>query len=157
MAFIWHICVKVLICYRKQISWSLFESLYMIHRNRSFIWSQAYIIVRGSENGKSFITFVTRNTLRECPFMGYNFRVGRVVLNDPLKLVLIHLKLQHIVSRVVEYMFLQAGKFMPGMEKLAGELFFPTNQQLFLGEKSSSTSFFWPGINFSAYRIHFPV
>ena len=31
-----------------------------------------------------------------------------------------------------EYMFLYAGKFMPGMEKLAGELFFPTNQQLFL-------------------------
>jgi hypothetical protein len=26
-----------------------------------------------------------------------------------------------------EYMFLQGGKFMPGMEKLAGELFFPTN------------------------------
>ena len=32
----------------------------------------------------------------------------------------------------VEFMFLYAGKFMPGMEKLAGELFFPTNQQLFL-------------------------
>ena len=67
-----------------------------------------------------------------------------------------------------EYMFLQGGKFMPGMEKLAGELFFPTNQQLFLRpqgvktvgfreKKSSSASFFLPGINFSAYRIHFPV
>ena len=31
-----------------------------------------------------------------------------------------------------EYMFLSAGKFMPGMEKLAGELFFPTKGQLFL-------------------------
>ena len=29
-------------------------------------------------------------------------------------------------------MFLYADKFMPGMEKLAGELFFPTNKQLFL-------------------------
>ena len=63
-------------------------------------------------------------------------------------------------------MFLQAGKFMPGMEKLAGELFFPTNQQLFLTtegsknswfqeKKSSPASFSMPGINFSAYRIHF--
>ena len=34
--------------------------------------------------------------------MGYNFRVGRVVLNDPLKLVLIDLKLLDIVGRVVE-------------------------------------------------------
>jgi hypothetical protein len=34
--------------------------------------------------------------------MGYNFRVGRVVLNDPLKLVLIDLKLSDIVGRVVE-------------------------------------------------------
>ena len=67
-----------------------------------------------------------------------------------------------------EYMFLSAGKFMPGMEKLAGELFFPTKGQLFLRpqgvktvlfreKKSSSASFFLPGINFSAYRIHFPV
>ena len=43
-----------------------------------------------------------------------------------------------------EYVFLSAGKFMPGMEKLAGEL-------------RKKTSFFLPGINFSAYRIHFPV
>jgi hypothetical protein len=57
---------------------------------------------KGSESGKSFITFITRNTLRECPLMGYNFRVGRVVLNDPLKLVLIDLKLSDIVGRVVE-------------------------------------------------------
>ena len=60
------------------------------------------MIVRGSESGKSFITFGTRNTLRECPLMGYNFRVGRVVLNDPLKLFLIDLKLSDIVGRVVE-------------------------------------------------------
>ena len=53
--------------------------------------------MRGSESGKSFITFVTRNTLRECPLMGYNFRAGRVVLNDPLKVVVID-----IVGRVVE-------------------------------------------------------
>ena len=53
--------------------------------------------MRGSESGKFFITFVTRNTLRECPLMGYNFRIGRVVLNDPLKVVVID-----IVGRVVE-------------------------------------------------------
>ena len=36
-----------------------------------------------------------------------------------------------------EYVFLSAGKFMPGMEKLAGELFFPTNQQLFFTKVGS--------------------
>ena len=40
-------------------------------------------------------------------------------------------------------MFLYAGKFMPGMEKLAGELFFPTNQQLFLTTKGSKNSWFY--------------
>ena len=44
---------------------------------------------RGSKSSKSFLSFVTRNTLRERPLMAYNFRVGRVVLNDPLKLVVI--------------------------------------------------------------------
>ena len=42
----------------------------------------------------------------------------------------------------LEYMFLSAGKFMPGMEKLAGELFFPTNQQLFLTTEGSKNSWF---------------
>ena len=41
-----------------------------------------------------------------------------------------------------EYVFLSAGKFMPGMEKLAGELFFPTNQQLFLTTEGSKNSWF---------------
>ena len=41
----------------------------------------------------------------------------------------------------LEYMFLYAGKFMPGMEKLAGELFFPTNQQ-FLTTEGSKNSWF---------------
>jgi hypothetical protein len=42
----------------------------------------------------------------------------------------------------LEYVFLSAGKFMPGMEKLAGELFFPTNQQLFLTTVGSKNSWF---------------
>ena len=42
----------------------------------------------------------------------------------------------------IEYVFLSAGKFMPGMEKLAGELFFPTNQQLFLTTEGSKNSWF---------------
>ena len=41
-----------------------------------------------------------------------------------------------------EYVFLSAGKFMPGMEKLTGELFFPTNQQLFLTTEGSKNSWF---------------
>ena len=41
-----------------------------------------------------------------------------------------------------KYVFLSAGKFMPGMEKLAGELFFPTNQQLFLTTEGSKNSWF---------------
>ena len=40
---------------------------------------------------------MTRNTLGERLLMAYNFRIGRVVLNDPLKLVVID-----IVGRVVE-------------------------------------------------------
>ena len=42
----------------------------------------------------------------------------------------------------LEYMFLYAGKFMPGMEKPAGELFFPTNQPLFLTTEGSKNSWF---------------
>ena len=40
-----------------------------------------------------------------------------------------------LCSEGLEYMFLKGGNFMPDMEKLAGQLFFPTNQQLFLEEK----------------------
>ncbi len=39
-------------------------------------------------------------------------------------------------------MFLSAGKFMPGMEKLAGELFFPTKGQLFLRPQGVKTVLF---------------
>ena len=38
-------------------------------------------------------------------------------------------------------MFLQAGKFMPGMEKLAGELFFPAKGQLFFDRREKNSSF----------------
>ena len=40
------------------------------------------------------------------------------------------------------YVFLSAGKFMPGMEKLAGDFFFSTNQQLFLTTEGSKNSWF---------------
>ena len=46
------------------------------------------------------------------------------------------------IYNIMEYVFLSAGKFMPGMEKLAGELFFPTNQQLFLTTEGSKNSWF---------------
>ena len=46
------------------------------------------------------------------------------------------------LQKCLEYVFLSAGKFMPGMEKLAGELFFPTNQQLFLTTEGSKNSWF---------------
>ena len=59
----------------------------------------------------------------------------------------IHKKLQlaHEICKIraaLEYVFLLAGKFMPGMEKLASELFFPTNQQLFLTTEGSKNSWF---------------
>ena len=61
-------------------------------------------LVIGIHNSKGFRkTFVTRNTLRECPLMVYNFRVGRVVLNDHLKLVLIDLKLSDVVGSGKKY------------------------------------------------------
>ena len=53
-----------------------------------------------------------------------------------------------------EYMFLQAGKFMPGMEKLAGELFFPTNQQLFLTTEGSKNSWFQGKKKFACQFFH---
>ena len=51
-------------------------------------------------------------------------------------------------------MFLQAGKFMPGMEKLAGELFFPTNQQLFLTTEGSKNSWFQGKKKFARQFFH---
>ena len=50
-----------------------------------------------------------------------------------------------------EYMFLLGVNFMPGTEKLRGELLFPEEKTIFSeGNKCSSQSFFDPGIMFSA-------
>ena len=60
-----------------------------------------------------------------------------------------------------EYMFLLGGNFMPGTEKLCGELLFPEETMVVVltkgrktifseGNKCSSQSFFDPGIMFSA-------
>ena len=45
----------------------------------------------------SLFLLLLLETHRERPLMVYNFRIGRVVLNDPLKVVVID-----IVGRVVE-------------------------------------------------------